>query len=462
MNKYDAIIIGSGQAGTPLARKFAEAGWNIAIIESRYPGGTCINDGCTPTKAMVASAKNAYQARRANEYGIQVNEVRINMPELIDRKNKIVGRFRNASEKSLTKFPNIHLIYGEASFIGKKQIKIKLNDGGEQTCESEQIFINSGGRTAIPDIDGLNEITYLTSTTILDLQEVPEHLLIIGASYIALEFGQMFRRYGSKVTILEASATFLRKEDRDVADEMQHIFKEENIPIYINAKVKKLENAADNGISATVDINGSEEKINASHILLATGRVPNTDILNLQATGVDTNEKGYIKVNSKLETNVNGIYALGDINGGPAFTHISYNDYLVVYKNMLHQADVSTKGRFVPYCMFTDPELGRVGINEDEAKEKKLNYKVAKLPMTHVARGIETGETRGFMKVIVEADSKKILGVAILGAQGGELMSLLQIAMMGNITYEQLRENIFAHPTYSESINNLFMTLDHK
>jgi dihydrolipoamide dehydrogenase len=462
MKKYDAIIIGSGQAGVPLARRLAEAGWSVAVIERLYTGGTCINYGCTPTKAMVASAKSAYQARRASDYGVIVNDVSINMPALIDRKNKIIERFRNGSERSLKAFSNIDLIYGEASFVDKKQIEIKGNDGTNQQLEADYIFINTGGRTSIPDIEGLDQVNYLTSTSILDVEDVPEHLLIVGASYIALEFGQMFRRYGSKITILETSNIFLKKEDRDVADEMQKIFKEEDIDIFTNTTIKSLKNLSGKAIEAIVTINGKEQQINASHLLLAAGRVPNTDVLNLKVAGIETNERGYIKVNDKLETNVNGIYALGDVTGGPAFTHISYNDYLVVCKNILHHADASTKGRFVPYCMFTDPELGRVGITEDEAKEQGLNYKVAKIPMARVARGIETGETKGFMKAIVDADSKQLLGVAILGAQGGELMSLLQIAMMGNITYEQLRENIFAHPTYSESINNLFMSLDEK
>jgi dihydrolipoamide dehydrogenase len=460
MKHYDAIIIGSGQAGTPLARRLAGAGWKVAVIERQFAGGTCVNYGCTPTKAMVASAKNAFQARRAIEYGVVVDSVAVDMPKLIERKNKIVLQSRHGSEKSLTSLPNIDLIYGEAAFTGHKQIHVSLKDGGKETYTAEKIFINTGGRTAIPHITGLDTVPYLTSTTILNLEVIPEHLLIIGASYIALEFGQMFSRYGSKVTILETSSRFLQKEDKDIAEEMQKIFSEEGITIYTEAKVAGIAKADGAHISANVNIKGKEQIITASHLLLATGRLPNTDKLALENTGVSINERGYITVNDKLETNVEGIYALGDVTGGPAFTHISYNDYLVVCKNLIDHTEASTKGRPVPYCMFTDPELGRVGLTEDQARQQGLNFKIAKLPMAHVARGIETGETQGFMKAIVAADSKKILGVAILGAQGGELMSLLQVAMMGDITYEQLRENIFAHPTFSESINNLFMSLD--
>ncbi|KAI9449150.1 FAD-dependent pyridine nucleotide-disulfide oxidoreductase [Russula earlei] len=460
MKKYDAIIIGSGQAGTPLARRLAGKGWKVAIIERQYTGGTCINYGCTPTKAMVASAKNAFQARRASEYGITVGTVSVNLPALIARKNKIVTDFRSSTERSLVSIANIELIYGEAFFSGPKQVTISLKEGGKTTCTAEYIFINTGGRTAVPAIEGLQNVPYLTSTTILDAVSIPAHLLIIGGSYIALEFGQMFRRYGSQVTILEHSPRFLPKEDEDIADEMKRILTEEGITIHLGVAIQKVAQDTNNTVTITIIIDGKEQIITGSTLLLAAGRVPNTDQLQLHETGVETDERGYIKVNDRLETAVPGIYALGDVKGGPAFTHISYNDYLVVFKNLVDHANISVTKRMVPYCMFTDPELGRVGMNEEEAKKSGLNFKVAKLPMAYVARGVETGETRGLMKAIVDVDTKKILGVGILGAQGGELMSLLQIAMLGDITYEQLRENIFSHPTYSESINNLFMALD--
>ncbi len=460
MKQYDAIIIGSGQAGTPLARRLAGKGWKVAIIERQYTGGTCINYGCTPTKAMVASAKNAFQARRASEYGITVDSVSINLPVLIARKNKIVSDFRGSTERSLTSIANIELIYGEAFFSGPKQVTISLKEGGTTTCTAAHIFINTGGRKAIPAIEGLQNVPYLTSTTILDVVSIPAHLLIIGGSYIALEFGQMFRRYGSQVTILEHSSRFLPKEDEDIADEMKRILTEEGITIHLGVSIQKVTQDTNNTLAITTIIDGREQIITGSTLLLAAGRVPNTDKLQLHEAGVETDERGYIKVNDQLETAVPGIYALGDVKGGPAFTHISYNDYLVVFKNLVDHANISITKRMVPYCMFTDPELGRVGMNEEEAKKSGLNFTIAKLPMAYVARGVETGETRGLMKAIVDVDTKKILGVAILGAQGGELMSLLQIAMLGDITYEQLRENIFAHPTYSESINNLFMALD--
>lgn len=461
MKKYNAIIIGSGQAGNPLARRLGKAGWKTLIVEQAFAGGTCINYGCTPTKTMIASARMAWQAGRAGDYGVNIKGISIDLKAIIARKNKVVMQFRQGSEKSLESVKNIDLLYGAATFIGKKQVAIKLNRGGTKEFEAEHIFINTGTRTAIPAIPGLADVDYLTSTTIMDITKIPKHLVIIGGSYIALEFGQMFRRFGSEVTILEGNPVFLSKEDRDVADTMMQILQEDGMKIHTGVKVTGVAKK-DKALTVTATINNRTHHIEGTHLLLAAGRLPNTGDLGLEKTGVKTDDRGYIKVNSKLATNVPGIYALGDVKGGPAFTHISYNDYLIVCQNILDGKNLTTRRRPVPYCMFTDPELGRVGITEAEAKEKKLKIKVAKLEMSHVARAIETGHTRGFMKAIVDAETKRILGVAILGEQGGELMSLLEVAMMGNVNYEQLREAIFAHPTLSESINNLFMTLDNQ
>lgn len=458
MQTYDAIIIGSGQAGTPLAKKLAKAGLKTAIIEKRLVGGTCINDGCTPTKTWVASAKAVYVAQQADKLGVHITGYTVDMPVIKKRKDDIVGQFRGGSQQGLEDTPGVDLIFGEASFIAQKTISVKLKDGSVQQITADKIFINAGAKTAVPDIEGLDTIDYLTSTSILELTAVPENLLIIGASYIGMEFGQMFGRFGSKVTLLETSAKPLPREDDDVAHEIVKLLEAEGITFYTGAKVNKLKNV--NGcIEAEVLINDNKQVITCSHVLVAAGRVPQTEALNLKAAGVDTNDKGYIKVNDKLETTAPGIYALGDVKGGPAFTHIAYNDYVVVYRNLVEKMDLSIKDRLVPYCMFTDPPLGRVGLSETEAKKKGLNIKVAKLPMAHVARAIETGDTRGFMKAVVDAETKKILGVAVLGQEGGEIMSVLQMAMVGGITYDEVRYMVFAHPTYSESLNNLFMTL---
>ena len=458
MKHFDAIIIGSGQAGTPLAKKLAEAGMQTALVEKRWIGGTCVNDGCTPTKAMIASARMAYTARKSSTLGIHVSNVSVDLPAIVERKNSIVSKFRNGSLEGLQKVKNLEVIFGNAQFTGVKKLSVLKDDGSEEALTADLIFINTGTSPAIPPIPGLQDIPYFTSTSILDLNVVPEHLLILGGGYVGLEFGQMFNRFGSKVTLLDINENFLKREDRDIANCLCSILQDEGMTLHCKAFVKQIEQSGQE-IKAQLTVNGNPLNVTCSHVLLAAGRSPQTDFLQLNLTGVEVNEKRFIKVNGQLETSQPGIYALGDVKGGPAFTHISYNDYLVVYKNIVEKAGVSIKDRMVPYCMFTDPQLGRIGLTEEEVKKQGINYKVATLNMKNVARGIETGETLGMMKAIVDADTKQILGAAIIGEQGGEVMSVIQMAMMGNITYQQLRDNIFAHPLYAESLNNLFLNL---
>jgi len=460
MRTYDAIVIGSGQAGGPLAKKLALAGKKTALIERRYVGGTCVNDGCTPTKTWVASAKAAYMATKSHDLGIDIKGYKVNMTQIQKRKSDVVSLFRNGSQKGLEATKGLSLIFGEASFTGPKTISVKLNDGGQLEMKADLIFMNTGCRTIIPEIEGLRDIDYLTSTTILDLTKVPEHLLVIGGNYIGLEFGQMFRRFGSKVTILEKSSRIVSREDEDISVELTHILEEEKIKIMPDSQAINFKKTGKGNISATIKTGDKEHKVKCSHVLIAIGRAPNTEALALEKTGVKTDERGFIKVNDKLETNIEGIYALGDVKGGPAFTHISYNDFTIVYRNLVKGENLSTNDRPVPYCMFTDPQLGRVGIDETEAKKLGLKVKVAKLPMDHVARAIETGDTRGFMKAVVDAATKKILGATVLGQDGGEIMTVLQMAMEGGITYDRIRFCVFAHPLYSESLNNLFINIE--
>ena len=460
MKQYDAIVIGSGQAGGPLAKKLAKAGKKTILIEKRFVGGTCVNDGCTPTKAWVGSAKAAYMAAHSGPLGIKVKGYKVDMRQVKKRKDEIVISARMGGQHAIEKTKNLDLVFGEASFIAEKTLSIKLNSGSTQTVKADWIFIDTGAKTRIPEIEGLHDIEYLTSTTILDLDTVPDHLLIVGSNYIGMEFGQMFARFGSKVTMLERSPRILGKEDADIADALHKIMATEGITIYTSAETTTFKKTKKGNIKATVTIAGKEDTITCTHVLLAVGRMPQTEALNLDKTGVAVDEKGYIKINDKLETNVKGIYALGDVKGGPAFTHIAYNDYTIVYRNLIENTDYNINDRPLPYCMFTDPELGRVGISEEEAKKQNLNVKVVKLPMEHVARAIENGDTRGFMKAVVDADTKKILGAAVLGSQGGEIMTALQMAMEGGITYDRIRYCVFAHPTYSEALNNLFLSLE--
>ena len=458
MKQYDAIIIGSGQGGTPLSRKLANQGWKTALIEKNYVGGTCINVGCTPTKTMIASAKVAYTVANARKYGVLAKANGINIKQVLSRKKEVVESFRNGSQNRLEQTDNLDLLFGDASFTGEKKIKVRLNDGGEEEMTAKYFFIDTGTRPAIPDIEGLEEAGYFTSTTLMECEDIPEHLLIIGGGYVGLEFGQMYRRFGSSITVLEHGNRFLSREDEDIAAEVMKFLHDEGIDIYTNADIIRLQGKAPN-ITATVKVNGEEKTISCSHILVSAGRIPNTEELNLAAAGVQLNQRGFIVVDDKLQTTAKDIYAIGDVNGGPQFTHISYNDYVIIYHNLLDGKQESTTNRLVPYTMFTDPQLGRVGITEQEAKQKGLTIKVAILPMSSVARAIETGDTRGKIKAIVDAEKDTILGVAIVGQEGGEIMSMLQLAMMGGITATQMKEAVFAHPLYAEALNNLFIQL---
>ena len=459
MKEFDAIVIGAGQAGVPLAKKLAQSGLKTALIEKRMVGGTCINDGCTPTKAMVASARLAYLASRSGDLGIDIPAYSIDFKAVMARKSAIVVQFREGAIKGVEKTENLTLIYGEAKFKDDQTIYVNSRDGNFENYTAKHIFINTGASPVIPQIEGVNEIKYLTSTTILQLEEIPEHLLIVGGGYIGLEFGQMFRRFGSKVTLLEKSRRLMPKEDDDVCEVMSEIFKEDGIEILTEAEVTKFSNGSNGKINVTVKLKGKESNHTCTHVLLASGRKPQTEALGLENTSVECDDHGHVKVNEFLETKAKNVYALGDVKGGPAFTQISYNDYVIVTKNLLENAKISTVNRMVPYCMFTDPQLGRVGITEDEAEEQGLDYLVAKIPMKNVARAIETAETRGFMKAVVDKKTKQILGATVIGEQGGEIMTVLQMAMMGKVTYEEVRFATFAHPLYAESLNNLFMSL---
>lgn len=456
---YDSIVIGSGQGGKPLAVALAKAGRKTALIEREHIGGTCINVGCTPTKTMFNSARVAYLSRRSADFGVHAGSVTVNMAEVRARKQGVVDSFREGSLRSIKATDGLDLLMGTASFADSKSLEVRLNDGGAQSISADNIFINTGGRPAIPELEGLNSVPYLDSTSIMELDQLPDHLLVMGGGYIGLEFGQMFRRYGSKVTVIQRGERLFGNEDPDVADEVAGILREDGIEVFLNAETVRAEHSAGE-IRLTVRTPEGERSLSGTHLLLGVGRKPNTEALNLPAAGVETNTRGFIKVNDRLETNVPGIYAMGDVNGGPQFTHISYDDFRIIRSNLIEGGNVSTKDRFVPYTVFIDPQLGRVGITETEARKAGLNIKVATQKMSSVARAIEMSETRGFMKVIVDAGTGQLLGCSILGVEGGELMAMFEIAMMGKVPYTVLKDAIFAHPTLAESLNNLFMAMD--
>jgi pyruvate/2-oxoglutarate dehydrogenase complex dihydrolipoamide dehydrogenase (E3) component len=457
--QFDAIVIGSGQAGTPLSTALAEAGIHTALIEREHVGGTCVNEGCTPTKTMVASARVAYLARRGADYGVHTGDIRIDMERVRQRKRDIVNSFRNGSQGRIEKTANLELIFGEASFTGAKSLLVRQRDGGQRALTAGKIFINAGARPSVPALDGLKSVPFLDSTSIMELDTVPEHLLVLGGGYVGLEFGQMFRRFGSRVTIVQSGGQLLNREDPDIAEEVAKILQQDGVEVLLNAKAHRM-SQAEGSIRLEIQQHGHSTALDGSHLLVATGRVPNSDTLNLDAAGVQTDDRGFIKVNGRLETTSNGIYALGDIKGGPAFTHISYDDFRIIRTNLIEKGSASTDGRLVPYTVFIDPQLGRIGMTETEARAQKRNIRGAKLPMTSVARALEVDETRGFMKAIVDAESNQILGAAVLGIEGGEIMSAIEIAMMGKLPYTALRDGVFAHPTLAESLNNLFMAMD--
>lgn len=456
---YDAIIIGVGQAGKPLALALAEAGWKTAIIERKYVGGSCVNYGCTPTKTLLASAEAAHQARRSDEYGIRTGSVEVDYKAVKKRKDELVESSREGIEERLEETKNLTFLRGEAAFTGPKQIEVALSDGGTSQLTAERIFINVGTHPAIPELDGLDKVPYLTAVTMMDLEEIPDHLIILGGGYIGLEFGQMFRRFGSKVTLIERGKQLLAREDEDIAEELCGVLQEEDIAIHLNTEVTGVHQTPSGAISVALKKGNDTSKVLGSHLLIAIGTTPNTAALHLDTAGVEVDKKGYIEVNEKLETTQSGIYALGDCKGGPEFTHISYDDYRIVKQNLLEKGHASTTGRMVPYTVFTDPQLGRIGLTEKEAKKKIQTVKIASMPMKKVARAYELSRTQGTLKVLIDPKTDQILGAAMLGMEGGEMMTMLQIAMMGKVPYTQLRDGIFAHPTLAESLNNLFQTV---
>jgi pyruvate/2-oxoglutarate dehydrogenase complex dihydrolipoamide dehydrogenase (E3) component len=462
--KYDAIIIGSGQAGTPLSTELATAGMRTALIEREHVGGTCVNEGCTPTKTMVASGRVAYLSRRAADYGVRTGPITIDLRKVRQRKRDIVDKFRNGSQARIEKTANLELIFGDARFAGPKTIEVRSKDGAQLSLSAKYIFINAGTRAARPKLDGLDSVPALDNVSIMELDTVPEHLLILGGGYIGLEFGQLFRRFGSRVTIVQSGGQLLTQEDPDIADAVAKIFQQDGIEVLLNAKATRVKQA-DGSIRLEVEQQGHSITLTGSHLLVATGRVPNSDTLNLAAAEIQADDRGFIKVNDHLETTANGVYALGDIKGGPAFTHISYDDFRIIRANLIAieksgKKHASTRDRQVPYTVFIDPQLGRVGLTETEVRAQKRNIRVAKLPMSSVARALETDETRGFIKAIVDAETNQILGAAVLGIEGGEVMAVIEVAMMGRLPYTALRDGIFAHPTLAESLNNLFTAMD--
>src|SRR5215469_9370853 len=449
MKRYDAIIIGTGQAGPSLAERLAGSGQQVAIIERGNFGGTCVNNGCTPTKTLIASAYAAQLARRAADYGVETGPVRVDMARVKARKDALVQTSRTSLEKWLRGLANITVQLGQARFIDAHTVRV-----GAETLSAERLFINVGARPNVPDLPGVDRAPYLTSESMMDVDFLPEHLIVVGGSYVGLEFAQMYRRFGSRVTIVEMASRLIPREDPEVSEAIQGILAAENIDIRLDARCIALE-SVEAGSRVKINCARSAPTVTGSHVLLAVGRVPNTEELGLREAGIETDHRGYIKINETLNTSAPNVYALGDCNGHGGFTHTSYNDYEIVADNLLSGAHRKVTDRIPIYGLFTDPPLGRLGRTEGEARRDGYQVLIGQMPMTDVSRAREKGETQGLMKVLVDARSKEILGAAILGVDGDEAVQSLVDAMYGHLPYTVVQHGVRIHPTVSELIPTL-------
>ncbi len=447
MPNYDAIIIGTGQSGPALARRLVAAGRKVAIIERKLFGGTCVNVGCTPTKTLVASAYVAHVARRATDYGVRIEgAVNVDMKAVKARKDSVVAVFRNGVERSLKTLQGCTVYEGHGRFVAEKKVEVV-----DSELVADQIFINVGARAAIPPIPGLEQVPYLTNSSMMDIDSLPSHLLILGGSYVGLEFAQVYRRFGSKVTVIEFGPRLISREDEDVSQAVADFLKEEGIDVRVDSKMVGVVKQG-NSIVAKVESGGRISEITGTHMLVATGRRPNTDDLGLDKSGIATDRRGYIQVDDQLRTNISGIWAMGDCNGRGAFTHTSWNDFEIVAANLLDNDQRRVSDRITAYALYTDPPLGRAGMTEAEARKTGKPALISTMAMKDVMRAYERGETKGFMKILVERDSKQILGASFLGLEGDEVIHCVLDIMYAKAPYTVIQRAMHIHPTVSEFI----------
>jgi pyruvate/2-oxoglutarate dehydrogenase complex dihydrolipoamide dehydrogenase (E3) component len=444
---YDAIIIGTGQAGPPLAVRLASAGMKVAIIERKRFGGTCVNTGCIPTKTLIASARAAHIARRAAEYGIALGgSITVDMKRVKERKDAVVRRSNEGLAKWLTSTENLTVYKSHAVFDGTRQVRI-----ADELIEADKIFINVGARASNPPLPGLDQVSYFNNSTMMEVDFLPEHLIVVGGSYVGLEFGQMYRRFGSEVTIVEMGPRLIKREDEDVSEAIVKILENERVGIRLNAECIGVEKQGER-VAVNLDCSTGDKRVVGSHLLLAVGRVPNTDDLGLENAGVAVDQRGYVQVDDQLRTNVPGIYALGDCNGRGAFTHTSYNDYEIIAGNLLDGDSRRVSDRITAYALYTDPPLGRAGMTETEARQSGRKALLAIRPMTRVGRAVEKGETQGFMKILVDAETKEILGASLLGVECDEVIHSILDVMYAKAPYTVIQRAMHIHPTVSELI----------
>ncbi|HET9477200.1 MAG TPA: FAD-containing oxidoreductase [Dehalococcoidia bacterium] len=445
MASFDALIIGMGQAGPSLAARLSDAGMKVAVAERDKFGGTCVNDGCTPTKAMVSSAYAAHVARRSEDYGVIVDGMpRVDMKRVKARKDEIVGRSRSGLEEWMNGLKGATVYRGHARFVGQSEVRV-----GSESLTADRIFLNVGGRPFVPDLPGLDTVPYLTNVSMMDVDFVPEHLLVVGGSYVGLEFAQMFRRFGARVTVIEMGERLVGREDEDVSLAIQELLRGEGVALRLGAKCITARKER-RGVSAGVECREGAPREAGSHLLLAVGRVPNTGDLGLEVAGIRTDKRGYIEVDDALRTSNPNVWALGDCNGKGAFTHTAYNDYEIVADNLLSNAGRKHTDRIQAYALYVDPPLGRVGMSEAEIRKKGLRAFVGKRPMSRVARAVEKGETHGFLKIHVEQGSQRILGAALLGVGADESVHSILDAMYSRMPYPEFQRHVRIHPTVSE------------
>jgi len=447
MPNYDAIIIGTGQSGPALARRLAASGRKVAIIERKAFGGTCVNTGCTPTKTLTASASVAHLARRAGDYGVRIEgSVDVDMKAVKARKDAVVAVFRDGVERSLKTLQGCTVYQGHGRFVAEK--KVAVNDS---ELAADQIFINVGARAAIPPAPGLDQVPYLTNSSMMDVDFLPSHLVILGGSYIGLEFAQTYRRFGSEVTVIELGPRLIAREDEDVSQAVGDFLEEEGVDVRVDSKIIGVEKQG-NAITVTIESAGRMSRITGTHMLVATGRRPNTDDLGLDKAGIATDARGYIQVDDQLRTNISGIWAMGDCNGRGAFTHTSWNDFEIVAANLLDNDHRRVSDRITAYALYTDPPLGRAGMTEAEVRKTGRSALISTMAMKDVMRAYERGETKGFMKILVDRDSKQILGASFLGLEGDEVIHCVLDIMYAKAPYTVMQRAMHIHPTVSEFI----------
>jgi pyruvate/2-oxoglutarate dehydrogenase complex dihydrolipoamide dehydrogenase (E3) component len=452
--EYDVVVLGSGEAGKYIAWTLARKGMRLVVIERKYIGGSCPNIACLPSKNIIHSAKVASYFWRSGEFGITKDNTRINMPGVRDRKRKMVDGLVDVHLANF-RASGAELLKGSGRFIGPKTIEVTLADGGTRVLRGEKVIISTGSRATVEPIPGLPEANPLTHVEALDLDHIPNHLLVIGGGYVGLELAQAMRRFGSRVTIIERNGRLAHREDQDVTDVLQDVFRDEGIEVVTSTRITKVEGKSGESVKLCAARNGAETALEGTDLLVATGRTPNTQGIGLELAGVEITDRGHVKVNERLETTAPDVWAVGDCAGSPHFTHIAFDDFRVVRDNLAGGNRVTT-GRQVPFCMFTDPEFARVGLSETEAKERGIAYRLAKIPMTAVLRARTLSETRGFLKALLDTESDRILGFTALGVEAGEIIATVQIAMLGGLPYRTLRDAIFTHPTMLEGLIPLF------